>query len=225
MSFYVFQPIGVWPEDWRDPNREREYSRFEATYTQTLSLLRRELNCLDVDECVIQVDARSSQIRRDGMMLANAKVEHPGVIVRFETERFGTLVYATDRFVGSYSRPAWQENLRAIALGLEALRKVERYGIAERGQQYAGYKELGSGIPLGAQQESSMSAEQAAKFMLDCAGMLKLTSISELLEDPEIADFAYKRAAKRSHPDVGGDTETFKRLNEARRVVAMAYRR
>jgi hypothetical protein len=34
----------------------------------------------------------------------------------------------------------WQDNLRAVALGLEALRRVERYGIAQRGEQYAGWR-------------------------------------------------------------------------------------
>ena len=44
------------------------------------------------------------------------------------------LVYATDCCV------FWQHNLRSIALGLEALRAVDRYGISRRGQQYAGFR-------------------------------------------------------------------------------------
>lgn len=36
----------------------------------------------------------------------------------------------------------WQDNLRAIALGLEALRKVERYGITRGTEQYTGWKML-----------------------------------------------------------------------------------
>ena len=65
------------------------------------------------------------------------------MILTLETRSLGTLVYDTDEF------PHWHDNLRGIALGLEALRKVERYGIAKRGQQYAGFAELGSGIPMG----------------------------------------------------------------------------
>ena len=44
------------------------------------------------------------------------------------------LVYATD------CCDFWQHNLRSIALGLEALRAVDRYGISRRGEQYAGFR-------------------------------------------------------------------------------------
>ena len=44
------------------------------------------------------------------------------------------LVYATDCCM------FWQHNLRSIALGLEALRAVDRYGISRRGEQYAGFR-------------------------------------------------------------------------------------
>lgn len=44
------------------------------------------------------------------------------------------LVYATD--VCEF----WQHNIRSIALGLEALRAVDRYGISRRGEQYAGFR-------------------------------------------------------------------------------------
>lgn len=44
------------------------------------------------------------------------------------------LVYATD------SCDRWQDNVRSIALGLEALRAVDRFGISREGQQYAGFR-------------------------------------------------------------------------------------
>jgi hypothetical protein len=44
------------------------------------------------------------------------------------------LVYATD------ACEHWQHNVRSIALGLEALRAVDRYGISRRGEQYAGFR-------------------------------------------------------------------------------------
>ncbi len=44
------------------------------------------------------------------------------------------LVYATD------CCDFWQHNVRSIALGLEALRAVDRYGISRRGEQYAGFR-------------------------------------------------------------------------------------
>ena len=60
-------------------------------------------------------------------------------MVAFESKH-GPLKYATDVF------DHWHANLRAIALGLEALRKVERYGITQRGEQYTGFRTWNSGI-------------------------------------------------------------------------------
>lgn len=47
--------------------------------------------------------------------------------------------YATDVFTD------WRDNVRAIAKGLEALRAVDRWGVAKRGQQYAGFALLTAG--------------------------------------------------------------------------------
>jgi hypothetical protein len=50
-----------------------------------------------------------------------------------------TFQFAVDVF------PTWQANLRAITLGLEALRRVQRYGIVKEDEQYTGFKALTSG--------------------------------------------------------------------------------
>lgn len=226
----TFAPIKVWPEGWQDLNRTRGYSPFNSTYSATITLLDRELDALRATSAQLQVDARPNQVRGDGQLRSDAKVDHPGVILTIETRQLGTLVYATDRFQGRWGKPPWHDNLRAIALGLEALRKVERYGIAERGQQYAGYRELGSGIPIGQEAAPTMSVDEAAAYMAKMAwpndaGEHHGEDVEFILTDPDVADMAYKLAAKRSHPDVGGDTETFKKLGEARRIVAMGYRR
>ncbi len=56
------------------------------------------------------------------------------VAIQAATDPAKRLVYATD--VCDF----WQHNVRSIALGLEALRAVDRYGISRRGQQYAGFR-------------------------------------------------------------------------------------
>jgi hypothetical protein len=66
------------------------------------------------------------------------------------------LLYACDRFW------RWQHNLRAIALGLEALRLVERYGIGDAHQQYAGYRALPEVV--------SQTPEQARAVLRELAG-------------------------------------------------------
>ncbi len=65
------------------------------------------------------------------------------------------------------SFPAWRINVRAIALGLEALRKVDRSGIARGNEQYTGFRALGSGIEMPAAQ---MAAEEALEFLRIHAG-------------------------------------------------------
>jgi hypothetical protein len=203
----TFRPIKVWPEGWRDAGRRRESSPFRAPYENTLQLLDRELEHLSARDAFLQVDASDRDVRLDGQLRADAKVEHPGVILTIDTKKLGTLTYGCDRFEGWYSRPSWQSNLRAIALGLEALRKVERYGIAERGQQYAGYRELGSGIAVPA----AMTIEEATRLLLGRDNPNGLTA-------DEVAA-AYRSSSKIHHPDRGGDAETFRRLTAARDLL------
>src|SRR5690606_24676973 len=61
-----------------------------------------------------------------------AKAAHPGVILSFDS-KVGHLSYPCDTFT------SWQDNLRAVALALEALRKLDRYGVTKRGEQYRGF--------------------------------------------------------------------------------------
>jgi hypothetical protein len=219
----TFRPLKLWPEGWRDPGREakRADSPFRATYSDTLELLDRELRMIDARDPIVQVAASERDVRLDGQLRADAKVEHPGVILTVDTKRLGTLTYACDRYRRpGYRRdagPAWQHNLRAIALGLEALRTVERYGIAERGQQYAGYRELPSGIAAG---PAAMTLEDAARLLVEHGewGMGEADPRS-LVDNPGLAADYYRHAAKAAHPDTGGDPELFRRLTEARDLL------
>jgi len=204
----TFRPLKQRPEGWDVwPKRT---TPFRAPYSDTLDLLDRELSNLGASEPILQVDAEPGDVRIDGQLRANAKVHYPGVILSFETKQFGTLAYTCNAYDGWGGRPGWQANLRAITLGLEALRKVERYGIANRGQQYAGWAELPSGIPMG----QAMTYEEAVDLLRDAAGyngcaLPPVPSASEL----------FRQASKRHHPDVGGDPEMFRKLVEARDLI------
>lgn len=210
----TFRPIKVWPDSFDRTTTRRDAAPFTATYQSTLVLLGKELEHLAATDIVLQVDATERDCRLDGQLRADAKVNHPGVILSFTTRRHGALSYPCDRYGANWGSrlPAWQHNLRAIALGLEALRKVERYGIAERGQQYAGYRELGTGIALGA----GMTVEQAAALLADAANGATgdTIGVDDVLTDH--GAFAYRAAAKVHHPDAGGDPDTFRQLTQAR---------
>lgn len=215
-----YRPIDQWPGKLLSEGN-REYSRFSATWRDTLHVLEREVSHLGAQEIVLQVAGSERDMRLDGGLRANARPDHPGVIVTFESRQHGPLKYFTDRFTGNgYGGYliGWQANVRAVALGLEALRKVERYGIANRGEQYTGWKQLGSGIEVGPA-GAPMTVDEAARLLCDA-------TMEEIGEDPSdvgrvasVANSLWREAAKGHHPDAGGDPEVFRRLTQARDVL------
>lgn len=175
----VFRPITLWPGTM---TRNRTRSPFSASYSATLDLLNRELWHLGAREVMLQLALQEGDIRRDGMLRAHSRPAHPGVILAFQSKH-GPLQYATDEFTD------WESNLRAIALGLEALRKVDRYGITKRGEQYAGWKAL---------PPATDSAERG-RWLIEQHG-------------------GEKQALRATHPDHGGNPDDFRAVRAARRA-------
>lgn len=205
---YTIRPIDSWPGE---QTRNRRVSQFAATRLTTLDQLDRELRYLGAKNVSLLMAVTHDDIRLDGHLRANARPSHPGVVVAFDSKH-GPLKYAVDTFTD-----AW-DNLRAIALGLEALRKVDRYGVTKRGEQYSGWKQIGSGgTPMPA---ASMSLEDAAR-MLAVHGLEDAheSTTAQMMVDPAMQRDAYKRAAKRLHPDKGGDPAEFQRLQAARELL------
>lgn len=134
-----FRPIALWPHDSTPEHARRSRWTFRASWSDTLEMLDRELRLLDARDIVIGCGLREQDIRLDGWPRSGARdPAHPGVELSFDTPH-GRLVYATDVC------ERWEHNVRAIGLGLEALRAVDRHGITRRGQQYAGFKALPAG--------------------------------------------------------------------------------
>lgn len=210
----ILRPIVSWPGEM---SRSRKPAGFSSTYTQTIRLLCDEARHLKAREVIVQLGISDDDLRIDGDLRAKADVRHPGVIVSMETKH-GPMSWATDRFDsntywggGSYRRsPGWHNNLRAIALGLEALRKVDRYGMTNDGAQYTGFKALGSGIPMGAG-EPQMTLDEAARIL---GG-----DVDDLIYNPEMVADAYRSLAREHHPDAGGDPALFAKITEARDLL------
>lgn len=195
----TFRPIQEWPEE-RTRNPQR--ARFDTGYEETKALLERECRHLGAREVVIQVAIAESDIRVDGTYpKANARAAHSGVIVSFDSKH-GPLRYATDTFTH------WGDNLRAIALGLEALRKVDRYGISKGGEQYRGWNALPAGAaPMG-------TVDQAIALLHEHA-----PGVEWEYDDPDDVRRAFRVASKSAHPDTGGDPALFRQLTEARDLL------
>jgi hypothetical protein len=182
VPFATFRPIDKWAGELTEARR---YSQFSASWPDTLHLLKRELEKLDAENIIVQLALREDQIRQDGFPRAGVSPDHPGVILAFDS-RYGPLKYATDVFT------RWEANIRAIALGLEALRKVDRYGITKRGEQYTGWKAL----------------PETAGYQEDW-----LVERGEAL----IAEYGTTRdALMATHPDRGGDPDDFRAVQAAR---------
>lgn len=210
----IYRPIVTWPGKRTEHPKP---SPFEAGWSDTLEVLDRELWYLRAEETVLQVDSPNERdFRLDGQLRADAKLRSGAVILNVESKKHGQLQYPCDTFTRRGYREKlqpWQVNVRAIALGLEALRKLERYGIANTGQQYTGWKALGSGIPMPAKTE--MSLEEAARFICQHAGPILKPPAEELIADKTARERYFRVAAGRLHPDRGGDPELFKQLTIA----------
>lgn len=225
---FRFRPLDRWPGEL---TRDRTYSPFRGAYSDTREKLAREVGHLihpDMErthtiyrcEAVIEVAVPEGVIRQDGNMRADVAArnfEHPGVVVSFEGTD-GPLQFACDRFItgGQLEVGAWKANLRAIALGLEALRKVQRYGMGRGHEQYRGFQALGSGVAMGPVQQ--MSKAEAVRILLDY-GRLDGTidmEYDDVADYPDVINSLYRNAAKGAHPDQGGDEQHFRMITEAR---------
>lgn len=200
----VLRPLnGAWPRD----RRRQQRSRFDAPWSVTIEQLEREIGHLirGPREYVLEVDVAESDIRLDGRLRASARPGYPGIIVSFESKH-GPLRYIVDEFND------WQDNVRALAKGLEALRMVDRYGITSDGEQYTGFNALPAGRPMGA----AMTVDDAARLLASySAGILP----AEIIGNPASLSLAFRHASRATHPDTGGDPDEFRRVAEARDLI------
>lgn len=176
--------------------------QFSAPWGATVELLARELRELDAKGISVELDMEARMFRQDGLPRSNARSLSDGVRLSF-TSRFGPLRYETNEFgQGAYWRSSldgWQHNVRAIALSLEALRKVDRYGVSKRGEQYRGWKALPTGTDPA---DAIATPEQARAFLAQWDG-------------------DWKAAVKATHPDAGGDPTEFRKVTRARELLGV----
>lgn len=184
----------------KPPRAARERSPFTAPFAATVDLLHRELYALGAKDVVMEVDIPASRIRQDGMPRADARALSPGITLHF-TARFRGQPQRLEYDVDSYL--TWQDNVRALALALESLRRVSRYRVLEEGSQYIGQKAL----PAGAG-ESSMNAAEASEFFTSEGVRANADGVQVL--------------TKRFHPDqCDGDRTKWDLLQRARETLSL----
>lgn len=202
-----FHPLTDWPRRFTPADKRKSRWSFRASWADTLNLLDDELQKLDARDIVIAVALEPGDIRIDGWPRSNAREpRHPGVILSF-TSKHGPLQYATDVY------EMWQHNVRAIALGLQALRAVDRYGITSTGEQYTGWKALGTGNAGAVNGSPGLTSKQEAERLLcevvgEHMGALPLKSL-------------YRQALVKTHPDRGGDAGRFAAVRQAGVVLGL----
>jgi D-tyrosyl-tRNA(Tyr) deacylase len=203
---YTVRPLS--DRTWTRPAGTRIASRFDSTWTSTRDLLGREIDQLHGRDIVIEVDVEERHIRLDGMLRSDAKAASPAVVVAFETTAHGPMLYRCDRYTRGWrsSGTDWQENVRAIALTLQALRAVDRYGATETGQQYAGFKALPAGRAMPA---SHMTYDHAFAVAAAIAYPDDDRSQQDAIasnRDTDTIRVVVRRAKANAHPDRrGGD--------------------
>lgn len=182
-----FRPLDMWTGAM---TKNRRRSTFKAPWMRTLRDLERETGHLKARDVVLSGAFRADQITQDNSRpRAGETPAHPGVVISFEAYidgKYVPLKYPCDTFTD------WQDNVRAIALALDALRRVDRYGVTKRAEQYRGW--------LAIEGPKSRMSETEARNLINQYG-------------------GEKEAIMASHPDRGGSEEAFHAVQKARQIL------
>jgi len=207
----------AWPMNWkRTPPAERKRARCERTVTDrsyaapgqtptvskrqvpltiatALDRLEGELRRLGAAEPIIL--STNVPLSMRGLPLSTEREpSDPGVAVYLTLQR-KELVFACDR----WDRVA--DNIAAVAQHIDALRRIERYGVGRLEQAFAGYAAL----------------PPAADDWRQVLGVGEYATIEQV-------NAAFLELAKQLHPDVGGTHEAMARLTAARDLAVRVLR-
>jgi len=198
----------AWPMHWkRTPRSERRRAKFRRSTTQAedaaatgngkmrrvesaltiataIDRLERELNRLGATDPILSTNV---PIGLKGLPLSReSRPDDPGVAV-YITLYGKPLVFACDRW------DRVEDNIAAIAQHIDALRRIDRYGVGRVDQAFEGYKAL------------PPSAEDW-RLVLGVGDYATLDQV----------DAAFLEKAKRAHPDAGGSHSAMATLTAAR---------
>lgn len=171
MTSLTWRALPAWPYP-PQPSRPAWFGKVE--WGDAVQGLVDEVAAIEGDDLIIGVVIDPTLLTWDGRMRpkAHLRATHAGAEVSFDVK--GTrLSFHTSAFADL------KGNVHAIARGLEALRRIERYGITSGNQQYAGFALLPADV-----------AVERGRRLVDEAGSIDA-------------------ALKRHHPDAGGTADAF----------------
>lgn len=223
-------PTEAYPLTWpagvvRTPQHQRKNSRFAKitnTATTTGSTWRRRIS-LTVGEEIQLVRKEVQRIpgaeglvistnlptRNDGMPMASASPhgKDPGVAVYWAVRKRGRGAVPYVMPCDTYDAIA--DNLHAIALSVEAMRSLDRWGAVKLEQAFAGFAALPPGAGTGAPAQPPWR-EVIGGYWPEGEGELEGEELLALVKQ------RYRKAMEKAHPDKGeGDPDLAVRLNVA----------
>lgn len=200
----IFRPLRAYPHK-QTPHHQRESWPSKVTLSKAAESLLQQLRLLGCDATAyIEADVEERHIRQDGQLYASARAKSPMVIVSARHRRLGDVRWANDRY------QSFEENVRAIALTIQNLRAIERYGCVRDNEQFTGFKAL----PERASETLSRETAIAVLNRHASAPMADTT--------PSSMARAYRSARGRTHPDVNaGDATAFHAVEAAARVLGV----
>lgn len=218
LSAVIARPLSGWPGARTPPHKQRR-AAFRAKWSDTVQLLEAELDAIGARDVVLELDITDRDISASGWVRATAVPRTAGAILSFRHPQAGPLRYPCDRFND------WQDNVRAIALGLEALRKLDRYGITSHAEQYTGWRALPS-----SNGQWSPTPAAAARFLADftegdsVSDEFRAGVARSILERQDVFRLARAAALKKAHPDAGGSATTFHAVTDAIAALESKFR-
>jgi len=176
-----------WPQGRpRTLSHNRKYGHFKTSFARARENLIRELNLLGASNLIFSSDIPR---RQDGLPAANARPTSgdPGIACYFK-RKGKELCFACDCYL------TVDNNMHAIALTIGALRGIARWGTGDMMESaFSGF--------------AALPAPQVANWW-DVLGV-PVNAGADQVKD------AYRILVKKHHPDLGGDAELFRRVQEA----------
>lgn len=198
-----------WPNGWpRTPPASRKPSPFfssshngtyrhssELTITEATKRLYAELERLRVRDADIIVSS-NVELRLDGRPRSDQRQQQdPGVAVYFKLK-------GKDRVMACDRWRTVSGNIAAIAKHIEAIRGIDRWGVGNIEQAFAGYTAIAP----------PMQPKRAWRQVLQAGIDIETTRNGWTLQ---LAEAAYRRLIAARHPDKGGTHEEAAELNHA----------